>query len=238
MDQDLEQQPAAPPAAPPPAVEPAPSPPAPQERQVDMAYVAQLEQFARQQQAELNRYEAVKDDVAWMLEDESRLQGIRRYKKSYEEASKPQFDPAVEPVVKYIDAALAPVKAYVTREEANRSRAEQQARQTFNDDNMRFMSRLTAEHKLTPEQQMKLAGYADAAAQRLQRNVTIEEAWKDMTGSWGGPKTEAAKAPVLRADAGEIGVPGPSKNDDKVWLREGGLHQYITAKIAEARKTA
>lgn len=238
MEQDLEQQPAVQPAAAQPAVEPAPSPPAALERQVDLAYVAQLENFARQQQAELNRLEPLKDDLAWMLEDETRLDGVRRYRKSYDEASKPQFDPTVEPVVEFVKNEMAPVRAYITRQEqaeAARAKAESDK---FNDDNMRYLARITAEHKLSPEQQMKVAAYADSAAQRLRRNVPIEEAWKDMTGSWGGPKTEAAKAPVLRGDAGEIGVPGPSTNDDKVWLREGGLHQYITGKIAEARKTA
>ena len=231
--QDPEQLQSTPPAAPAPAVEAPVAQPA--ERQVDLAYVAQLENFARQQQAELNRYEAVKDDVAWMLEDESRLEGVRRYKNAYTEAAKPKFDPTLEPVVEYIDKAVAPMREWVESQKKTAAERTQAETTKFVSDNVAYAQRLVAEKKVKPEQIDQLAAYADALAARRQRNVTIEEAFKDMQ-SFGGAPVEAAKAPVLRADDGQGGVPGPSETDSKRWVTD--FHGALTDALIKEKRSA
>lgn len=232
--QDLEPQQPAQPAAPAAAAE-APVAQPTVERQIDPNYVAQLEQFARQQQAELNRYEAVKDDVAWMLEDESRLEGVRRYKNAYTEAAKPKFDPTLEPVVEYIDKAVAPMREWVESQKKTAEQRTQAETTKFVADNVAYAQRLVAEKKVKPEQIDQLAAYADALAARRQRNVTIEEAFKDMQ-SFGGAPVEAAKAPVLRADDGQGGVPGPSETDSKRWVTD--FHGSLVDALKAEKRTA
>ena len=236
MEQDLEQQQATQPAAAAPTVEPVASTPAVAERQIDPNYVAQLEAFARQQQAELNRYESIKDVADWVAEDPTRYEGVKRYKSSWEEASKPKFDPTVEPVIKYIDEAIAPVRAYVTREELAATNRQKAENDRFVADNVAFANRLIAEKKIVPGQVDQLAAYADSLANRYRRNVTIEEAFKDMQSFGGGPKTEAAAAPVLRADSGAVGVPGPSQSDTKEWLTN--FNGKLVDTLRAAQKTA
>lgn len=227
MQQDLNPEVVTQPAAAAAVVEPVAAPP---ERVIDPAYVAQLERGYAAQQAELNRYSTVKEDIDWMLEDESRLGGVRRYKDAYTEASKPKIHPELEPIINELRGEFAPLKAYVTREEANRQQAEAQTRQSFINDNIAFAQRLVGEKKITSAQVDELAAIADARANRLGRNVTIEEAYKSVTG-FGGTRTEAANAPVLRSDAGEIGVPGPSTTDNKEWLSDfsGTLVKHLKA---------
>ena len=231
QDPDLTQQ--APPVAPAAPVE---APVAqPTERQIDPGYVAQLEQFARQQQAELNRYEAVKGDIDWMLEDESRIEGVRRYKNAYTEAAKPKFDPSVEPIVEFLKSEIAPLREEVNYSKAQRERAEAQTRQGFIDTNIAYAQRLVAEKKVKPEQIDQLAAYADALAQRRQKNVSIEEAFKDMQ-TFSGVQTEAAAAPVLRADEGAVGVPGPSQTDSKRWVTD--FHGALSDALRAEKRTA
>ena len=231
--QDPEQLQGTPPAAPAPAVEAPVAQPA--ERQVDLAYVAQLENFARQQQAELNRYEAVKGDIDWMLEDESRLEGVRRYKNAYTEAAKPKFDPTLEPVVEYIDKAVAPMREWVESQKKTAEQRTQAETTKFVSDNVAYAQRLVAEKKVKPEQIDQLAAYADALAARRQRNVTIEEAFKDMQ-TFSGAQTEAAKAPVLRVDEGAGGVPGPSETDSKRWVTD--FHGALTDALIKEKRSA
>ena len=232
--QDLEPQQPAQPAAPAAAAE-APVAQPTVERQIDPNYVAQLEQFARQQQAELNRYEAVKDDVAWMLEDESRLEGVRRYKNAYTEAAKPKFDPTLEPVVEYIDKAVAPMREWVESQKKTAEQRTQAETTKFVADNVAYAQRLVAEKKVKPEQIDQLAAYADALAQRRQKNVSIEEAFKDMQ-TFSGAQTEAAKAPVLRVDEGAGGVPGPSETDSKRWVTD--FHGALTDALIKEKRSA
>lgn len=228
MQQDLNPEVVTPPAVVATVVEPVAAPP--QERQIDPAYVAQLEAAYRAQQADLNRYEAVKGDIDWMLEDPTRVEGVRRYKNAYEEAARPKIHPELEPILTEFRNEVAPLKAYVTREEANRQQAEAATRQTFINDNIAFAQRLVGEKKISAAQVDELAAIADARAHRLGRNVSIEEAYKSVTG-FSGTKTEAAQAPVLRGDAGEIGVPGPSSTDNKEWLSDfsGTLVKHLKA---------
>lgn len=232
MQQDLDPNVVTPPAAAPPAVESVASPP---ERQIDPAYVAQLEAAYRTQQAELNKYEPFKDDLAWMTEDESRVEGIRRYRKSYDEASKPQRPPELEELYKHVDESTAPVRAWVTKQELAEQQRAQAETSKFVQDNVAFANRLVAEKKIKPEQIDQLAAYADALANRRQRNVTIEEAFKDMQ-TFSGAKTEAAAAPVLRADEGATGVPGPSKQDTNRWVTD--FHGALTDALAAEKRTA
>ena len=126
-------------------VEPVAAPPA--ERVIDPAYVAQLEAAYRQQQGELNRLAPLADDINWMLEDESRVEGVRRYKNAYTEAAKPQYDPSVEPVIDYIDKKLAPVNEWVDTQRKSAERREQETRQSFINDNITYAQRLVAEKK-------------------------------------------------------------------------------------------
>ena len=231
--QDPEQMQGAQPVAPVPTVEAPVAQPA--ERQYDPQYVQNLENYARQQQAELNRYEAVKGDIDWMLEDETRLQGVRRYKDAYTEASKPKFDPAIEPVMEYVKSEMAPVREWV---DTQRKTAESQAnatRQAFIDTNITYAKSLVADKKIRPEQVDQLAAYADALAQRRQTNVSIEDAYKDMQ-SFGGARTEAAKAPVLRSEEGAVGVPGPSAPDSKRWVTD--FHGALTDALKAEKKSA
>lgn len=233
--QDPDPTQVAPPAAPPPQVEAPVAPPTVVERQIDPNYVAQLEQFARQQQAELNRYEAVKGDIDWMLEDQTRLEGVRRYKSAYEEASKPKFDPAIEPVMEYVKSELAPVREWVDTQKKTAEQRVQAETNKFVQDNVAFAQRLVAEKKVQPEQIDQLAAYADALAHRRQRNVSIEEAFKDMQ-TFSGAKTEAAAAPVLRSDDGAVGVPGPSQTDSKRWVTD--FHGALTDALKAEKRTA
>jgi hypothetical protein len=233
--QDPEQMQGAQPAAPAPAVEAPVAQPA-VERQIDPSYVAQLENYARQQQAEINRYESVKEDLDWMLEDPTRVEGVKRYRNAYTEAAKPKFDPAIEPVMEYVKSEIAPVREWVDGQRKSAEQRAQAERQSYEAENMRYLQRITAEQKLSPEQQMKLAGYADAAAQRLGRNVPIEEAWKDFSGGWGQPKTDAAKAPVLRSEEGAVGVPGPSAPDSKRWVTD--FHGALADALRAEQKSA
>lgn len=234
MQQDVNTDPNALPAAPAPAVEPVAAPL--QEPAIDREYVANLQRAYAAQQAELNRYGAVKDDIDWMLGDETRLNSVRKYRTAYEEASKPEIHPDLLPLLEEVRKENAPLKAYVTREEANRERAEAATRQTFINDNIAFAQRLVGEKKITPAQVDELAAIADARAHRLGRNVTIEEAYKSVTGFSGSQKTEAASAPVLRGDAGEIGVPGPSQTDNKRWTTD--FHGALVDEIKKAQRTA
>lgn len=236
QDPDLTQQ--APPVAPAATVEAPVAQPTVTERQIDPSYVAQLEQFARQQQAELNRYEAVKGDIDWMLEDETRLDGVRRYKNAYEEAAKPKFDPTIEPVMEYVKSELAPVREWVDTQKQADLRRQQAERDTFIGENRKYQERLVAEKKLTPEQAWDLAGHADYLAAKLGRNVGLEEAYKrlgEFAGAIGG-KTEAAQAPVLRSEAGAIGVPGPSEADNKRWVTD--FHGSLTDALRAEKRTA
>lgn len=231
MQQDLNPEVTAQPAAVAAQVEPV----APAERVIDHAYVANLERAYAAQQADLNRYGAVKEDLDWMLEDESRLAGVKRYRSAYEEASKPEIHPELAPLLEEVRKENAPLKAYVTRQELAEKQREDAARQTFVNDNIAFAQRLVGEKKITAQQVDELAAIADARAQRLGRNVTIEEAYKSVS-SFGGVKTEAAAAPVLRGDAGAIGVPGPSTTDNKEWLTD--FHGQLTNSIRQAQKSA
>jgi len=232
--QDPELQAPAPPEASAPPVEAPVAQPA--ERTIDPSYVAQLEAAYRQQQAELNKIAPLADDINWMLEDENRRDGIKRYRKSYEEASRPQYDPAVEPVVEFVKNEMAPVRAYITRQEQAEQARQKAETDRFVADNVAFANRLIAEKKIAPAQVDQLAAYADSLANRYRRNVTIEEAYKDMASFGGGPKTEAAAAPVLRADAGAVGVPGPSQSDTKEWLTN--FNGKLVDTLRAAQKTA
>lgn len=229
--QDPELIAAAPPVAPAAPVEAPVAPPA-----IDPQYVADLQRAYAAQQAELNRYESVKDDVAWMLEDETRLQGVRRYKSAYEEASKPKRPPELEDLYKHIDERTEPSRQYVEQQTKAAAQREQADRDKFIADNVTYAKKLVADKMITPDKIDGLAAYADSLAHRWQRNVTIEEAFKEGRSSFGGVQTEAAKAPVLRADEGAVGVPGPSETDSKRWVTD--FHGALTDALKAEKRSA
>ena len=232
--QDLEPQQPAQPAAPAAAVE---APVAQPERQYDAEYVAGLQRMVSQQQAELNRYEPLKDDIAWMTEDETRLAGIRRYRQSYEDALKPEVPPALADLYKHIDERTEPSRNWVEQQQRERAAREQADRDKFVAENVTYANRLVSEKKIKPDQIDGLAAYADSLAHRWQRNVTIEEAYKTGQSAFGGvPQTEAAKAPVLRADDGQGGVPGPSETDSKRWVSD--FHGSLVDALKAEKRTA
>lgn len=229
--QDPELIAAAPPVAPAATVEAPVAPPA-----IDPQYVANLQRSYAAQQAELNRYEAVKDDIDWMLADETRLQGVKRYRNAYEEASKPQLDPVIEGIYKHIDERTEPSRQYVEDQKKAAAAREQAERDTFVQANIKYANGLVADKKIKPDQIDGLAAYADSLAHRWQRNVTIEEAYKTGTSAFGGTITEAAAAPVLRADEGAVGVPGPSATDSKRWVTD--FHGALTDALKAEKRSA
>lgn len=227
MQQDVNPELPVPTAAAPPAADVPVVPSGP-----DPDYVAKLEAYVRQQQQELNRYEPFRDDLDWMAADESRREGVKRYRQAYEQAAKPEIHPDLKPVLDRFDAEIAPIKAYITRQEQTEQRAAQQQRQKFEADNMAFANRLAATEKLSGDQLQQIAAYADSKAQRAGRNVGIEEAYKDMRSF--GPRTPEAAAPSLRADAGTPGVPGPSTSDGVRWKTD--FHGALVDSIKAAQK--
>ena len=235
MDQNVDPNalPAAPaPAAP--AVAPAPSPTP--ERAIDPAYVAQLEQFARDQQAELNRYAPVKEDLDWMLEDDTRREGVKRYRKALEESSQPVVDPVLQQIYDHVDQAVKPAVAYITRQQEAEQRTIKEQNQKFERDNMQFAARLAGEQKLDQQKMLEVAAYADSMATRLQRNVGIEEAWKSLQSFAGPSRAPEGDAPILRADSGAPGVPGPSVTDSTDWQTD--LTGSLTKRFAKARRAS
>lgn len=241
QDADLNVLPVAPaPAAPPVSAPAAPAPAPAQEpqRTIDPAYVANLENYVRQQQQELQRLEPIKDDVAWMLEDESRREGIRKYREAYESAAKPQRPPELEALYTHIDQSVAPVRAYITKQEQAEQRVAQESRQKFTNENMAFAARLQAKEKLTQDELLDVGAYADALAMRLQRDVGIEEAWKKMSARRGVAAPDAADAPVLRGDAGAIGVPGASTDPDKNKRYLTDFHGAVAESIRNAQRAS
>jgi hypothetical protein len=230
MQQDVDPTTPAAPAAPDAAVEtPVASSATPA---YDPAYVSQLEVAYNEAQSRLLRYAPIAEEIEWVAADPSRANGLKRYRKAYEESAQPAIDPVFQPVVEAFRAEIAPMRAYITRAEEAERRQQAEQRQNFERENIAFAARLQAEHKLSPEQLNQVAAYADAKAGRLRRNVGIEEAYKDMT-SFAAPR-EKSPPPSLRADAGAVGVPGPSTNNTDRWKAD--FHGALVDSLKAAQK--
>lgn len=207
---------------------------APPERVIDPAYVAQLEAAYREQQGELNRYAPVKDELDWMLADETRATSVKKYREAYDTASKPQRPPELEDLYRHIDESTAPARAWITKQEAAEVRQQTEARQSFERENIAYAQRLQSQNKYDQGKMIEIAAYADSMATRLGRNVGIEEAYKTLSSFGGAPKE--SPPPSLRADAGAIGVPGNSTTDNKEWVSD--FHGALVKSITAARKAS
>ncbi len=209
------------------------APAAPAAPQYDPAYVAQLEDAYNRLHAESQRLAPVREDVEWMLADEGRRTGIKRYRESWEQASKPQIHPELQPIFDEFDRRFKPMEERFTREDQQRQQQQTAAQQTFERDNMAYLNRLAATEKLSRDVQVEIVAYADSLATRLQRNVTVEEAWKKLSSR---RTSNAPDAPSLRSDAGAIGVPGPSTTNNDRWKTD--FHGSLVDTLKKAQRSA
>lgn len=208
------------------------SPSAPAVPSYDPSYVSRLEAEYQQAQSILQGIQPYVDDIKWMAQNEDNVEFIRKARKNYDIARQPEIDPTYEPVLRQFREELAPVKQYVEEIRSERTRSQQAEHQKFLSENTMYANRLQAQEKLSRDDLVEVAAYADALANRYQRNVGIEEAWKKLTSR--GSQKEAAP-PSLRADAGAVGIPGnsTSKGNDR-WKSD--FHGALTDSIRAAQK--
>jgi Skp family chaperone for outer membrane proteins len=198
------------------------------------AYIAQLEAAYNASQSELQRFNQYREDLEWMAADETRREAARRFRESYDTASKPQIHPELAPIVETFQREIQPLKEYVTAQQREYNDRQRQETLRFQQENIQYAQRLQAQEKLSSDDIVQLGAFADALASRYRRNVGIEEAWKTMTKRRDSGES-SRPAPSLRADAGAIGVPGPSTN--KTDRYKSDFHGALVDSIKAARKT-
>jgi DNA repair exonuclease SbcCD ATPase subunit len=216
------------------------------------AELAELRAYAQQAQATFERLKPYEEDLQPFLEDEGYREFQRTARKSYYqtlEEQKKQQDadvPAAEKRLleefdKRLDRFKPVLDDYDARAQAQ-TRAQKEASEKFQRENMEYAQRLVAEQKLSQEEVLDLGRFAKAlheeTVQRGEpRYVPLEEAYKRLYGRAESKNAEATPR-SLRAKSAAPGIPGASKPTDEKrpdMKRPGDFTNYMLDKLNRAK---
>ncbi len=116
--------------------------------------------------------------------------------------------PELPPELKAIHDDVVYLKDYVKTAEQKRQEQEQSVQQQRYQEDYHYAERLVAERPDLAED--NYWGIQSLAAYAKNNSITLEQAWKKVGSRFAKPVKQAAPPSSLRADAGEIGIPGRS----------------------------
>jgi len=187
--------------------------------------VMQLDRFARQAAAELERLKPYRDEIEEIASDEE-MRNFYKTSRDYYKKGKQELQPATQTMP--ADDDMREVVSYVKSQRQREIEQNNATIQRFNEEQHVVAQRLKRDHGLDHEKLVFLAETADTMAKRSGRFVGLEEAYNTVKGFSSPAAGNKPPTVALRGDASTPGVPSASTNKDR-WKSD--FHGALTDQL-------